>query len=134
MEHAQREAALRAGDLVVIELHRIDGPAAKFVVLRIRTEDRTQQNASVTSLGVSFHRFDTCEDSARQRLCAVMSDHITKILRAISTCPSVPTSGKPRDEGYPHSGGVKGRGQECPGHTEPALHEPAVTLGCTCFF
>ena len=55
MEHAQREAALRAGDLVVIELHRIDGPAAEFVVLRIRPEDRTQQDASATSLYVSFH-------------------------------------------------------------------------------
>src|SRR5208282_4448307 len=57
MEHAQREAALGARDLVVIELHRIDGAAAKFVVLRIRPEDRTQQYASVTTLGVSFHLF-----------------------------------------------------------------------------
>jgi hypothetical protein len=55
MEHAQREAALRAGDLVVIELHGIDGPAAEFVVLRIGPEDRTQQDASATSLWVSFH-------------------------------------------------------------------------------
>jgi len=55
MEHAQREAALRARDLVVIELHRIDGSAAKFVVLSIRPEDRTKQNASLTRLGVSFY-------------------------------------------------------------------------------
>src|SRR5271167_4371388 len=55
MEHAQREAALGASDLVVIELHGVDGAAAKFVVLRIRSEHRTQQDASVTSLGVSFH-------------------------------------------------------------------------------
>ena len=54
MEHAQREAALRARDLVVIELHRIDGAAAEFVVLRVRAEDRTQQNAGAGSLGMCF--------------------------------------------------------------------------------
>ena len=47
MEHAQREAALGARDLIVIKLHRIDGAAAEFVVLRVRSEDRTQKNASV---------------------------------------------------------------------------------------
>ena len=57
MKHAQRETALRARDLIVIKLHRIDGTAAKFVVLRIRPEDRTQKNASVTSFCMSFHRF-----------------------------------------------------------------------------
>ncbi len=56
MKHAQREAALRAGDLIVVELHGIDGAAAKFVVLRVRPEDRTQQDASATSLWVNFHR------------------------------------------------------------------------------
>jgi hypothetical protein len=55
MEHAQQEAALRAGDLVVIELHGINGPAAKFVVLRIGAEDRAQQDASATFLWVNFH-------------------------------------------------------------------------------
>lgn len=52
MKQAQRVAALRARDRVVIKLHRIDGAAAKFVVLRVRSEDRTQQNAGLRSLGV----------------------------------------------------------------------------------
>ena len=56
MKHAQRKAALRARDLVVVQLHGIDGPAAKFVVLRVRPEYRTQQNAGATSLGMCFHK------------------------------------------------------------------------------
>src|SRR3989442_7602318 len=56
MEHAQREAALHAGDLIVIELHGIDGPAVEFVVLRVRPEDRAQQDASVTFLWMNTHR------------------------------------------------------------------------------
>ncbi len=50
MKHAQREAALGARDLIVIKLHRIDGAAAEFVVLRVRAEDGAQQNAGVWSL------------------------------------------------------------------------------------
>jgi len=37
--------------LIVIELHRIDGAAAKFVVLGVRPEDRTQKNASAIPFG-----------------------------------------------------------------------------------
>ena len=50
MEHAQRKAALLARDLVVIQLHGIDGAAAEFVILRIRSEDRTQQARAPASL------------------------------------------------------------------------------------
>jgi hypothetical protein len=35
VKHAQREAILLARNLVVVELHRIDGTAAKFIVLRV---------------------------------------------------------------------------------------------------
>ena len=44
VEAAQREGALRLGHLVVIQLHRIDGAAAEFIVLRVGTEDRRQQD------------------------------------------------------------------------------------------
>ena len=52
MEHAQREAALLAGDLVVIKLHRIDGAAAEFVVLRVRTENGGEKNSGLFSFGM----------------------------------------------------------------------------------
>ncbi len=61
MEHAQRKAALRACDLIVIELHRIDGAAAELIVSRVRAEDRTQQDAGVCSLGMSFNGAGTCD-------------------------------------------------------------------------
>jgi hypothetical protein len=48
------ETALRARDLVVIELHRVDGAAAEFIVLRVRSEDRTQENSGAGSLGMCF--------------------------------------------------------------------------------
>lgn len=72
MEHAQREAALRAGNLVVIELHGIDGSASKFVILRIGPEDRTQQDARSTSLGVSFHTTPVCRVPSAE-LCELQS-------------------------------------------------------------
>ena len=52
VKHAQRETALRARDLVVIQLHRIDGAAAELVVARIGPEDRTQQNAGLGTFGM----------------------------------------------------------------------------------
>jgi len=55
MEHAQRKAALRACDLIVIELHRIDGAAAELVVSRVRAENRTQPDAGLRSFGMSFN-------------------------------------------------------------------------------
>src|ERR1039457_3348622 len=39
VKHAQRERALDACDLVVVELHRVDGAATVFVVLCVRAED-----------------------------------------------------------------------------------------------
>jgi hypothetical protein len=59
MEHAQRKAALCACDLIVIKLHRIDGAAAKFIVSGVRAEDRTQQDAGLRSLGMSFNAAGT---------------------------------------------------------------------------
>src|SRR5579859_4279512 len=82
MEHAQREATLRARDLVVIELHGIDGAAAKFVVLRIRSEDRTQQNASAISFWMNIHMFLGSSVLGGRFLRGDVG-HITKILHAI---------------------------------------------------
>ena len=56
MEHSQGKAALSSRDLVVIKLHRVDGAAAELVVLRVRAEDRTQQNAGLSSLWMLFNR------------------------------------------------------------------------------
>jgi hypothetical protein len=54
MKHAEGKAALRPRDLIVIKLHRIDGTAAELVILRIRSKDRTQQNARLGSSGMLF--------------------------------------------------------------------------------
>ena len=52
VKHAQREWALRPGHLVVIKLHRIDGAATEFIVLRVRAKHGGKQNAGCGSLGV----------------------------------------------------------------------------------
>ena len=55
MEETRRKCALHARHLVVIKLHRIDGTAAKLVVLRVRTEHGTQEDAGVRAFGMGFH-------------------------------------------------------------------------------
>src|SRR3954469_19634581 len=60
MEHAQREAALRPCDLIVVKLHRIDGAAAELVVSRVWAEDGTQQEAGLRSLGMFFNAAGIC--------------------------------------------------------------------------
>jgi hypothetical protein len=55
MEHAQRKAALSAGNLVVVELHGIDGAAAIFVILCVRAENGTQQNSRLRPLWMGLN-------------------------------------------------------------------------------
>ncbi len=50
VEHAQRERALLARHLVVVQLHRIDLPAAERIVLGIRTENGAEQNTGARAL------------------------------------------------------------------------------------
>ena len=45
---------LRARDLVVIKLHGVDGAAAEFIVLRVGSEDRTQQHTRRNTLSADF--------------------------------------------------------------------------------
>ena len=52
VEHAQRVRTLFAGDLVMVQLHRIDAAATELVILRIWTEDTGEQNTSLTALGM----------------------------------------------------------------------------------
>ena len=47
--HPQRERPLRARHLVVIQLERVDRPAAELVVSREGTEDRRQQHVRTRS-------------------------------------------------------------------------------------
>lgn len=61
MKHAQRKATLCARDLVVIKLHGINGAAAELVVLRVRAEDRAQQNAGLLALWVLLNGAGTVE-------------------------------------------------------------------------
>ena len=49
METAQRERALPARDLIMIELHRIDGAASVSVILRIRAEDGGKEDSGLAS-------------------------------------------------------------------------------------
>ena len=55
VEHAQRKAALLAGDLVVIKLHGIDGAAAEFVVLRVGSENRSEKNSCSNAFGMNSY-------------------------------------------------------------------------------
>ena len=50
VEHAQRERALLARHLVVVELHRVDRPAAELVVLGVGTEHGREQDARAGAL------------------------------------------------------------------------------------
>src|SRR5271166_811756 len=52
VKHAQRKAALLTGDLVVIQLHRIDGATAEFVVLCVGAKNRCKKYSCLSSLGV----------------------------------------------------------------------------------
>ena len=52
VEHAQRVRSLFAGDLVMVQLHRIDAAATELVILRIWTEDTGEQNTSLAALGM----------------------------------------------------------------------------------
>ena len=44
VEHPQRERALLAGHLVLVQLHRVDRPAAELVVLRVGPEYRGEED------------------------------------------------------------------------------------------
>ena len=55
MEHAQGERSLLARHLVVVQLHRVDLPAAEFIVLSVRAKDGAKQNASASAFGMSGH-------------------------------------------------------------------------------
>ena len=53
MEHPQRKRPLHPGHLVVVQLHRVDRPAAVLVVLGVRAEDARQQHLGATPQGMS---------------------------------------------------------------------------------
>ena len=55
MEHAQREGALRAGYLIVVQLHGVDGAAAEAVVLRVGAEDGGEQDTGASAFGMCGH-------------------------------------------------------------------------------
>jgi len=55
MEHAERERALRARHLVVVEFDRIYRAAAEFVVLGKGLEDGCEQNACAGAFGVRMY-------------------------------------------------------------------------------
>ena len=58
VEHPQGEAALHPGDLVVVELHGIDRPAAIRIILRIGAEDAGEQYSGLGSQGMAWMRLD----------------------------------------------------------------------------
>ena len=55
VKHPQREAALHARYLIVVELHRVDGAAAEFVILREWAEDRGKEDFGLRPFWVSWH-------------------------------------------------------------------------------
>ena len=59
VKHAQRKAALGARDLVVIELHGVDGAAAELVILRVGTKYRRQQDARALALWMGGELFSS---------------------------------------------------------------------------
>ena len=56
VEAAQRERALAARHLVVIQLHRVDGAAAVSVILCVRAEDGGEQDPGLASFGMSLNQ------------------------------------------------------------------------------
>src|SRR5271165_4664403 len=89
MKHAEREAALRARYLVVIELHGIDGAAAEFVIARVRTENRAQEHACLSSFRMRSNQVkglcnhDSIVGAGAQYFCDVgrISDEMTELLQ-----------------------------------------------------
>ena len=55
VKHPRRKAALRSRNLIVEQLHRIDGPASEFVILRVGAKDRAEQHARRNTLSGNFH-------------------------------------------------------------------------------
>ena len=52
VEHAERERPLHPRHLVVVQLHRVEGSTAVFVVLRIRAADAGQQDPGFSAPGM----------------------------------------------------------------------------------
>ena len=63
VKHAQGEWTLLASDLVVIQLHGVDGAAAEPVVLRVGAENGGQQDAGLGTFGMGGH-FRSLETSS----------------------------------------------------------------------
>src|SRR6185437_12679423 len=55
VEHTQGERALLTRDLVVVELHRIDGAAAEFIILGVGAKNGGQKNSRLRALGMRLH-------------------------------------------------------------------------------
>ena len=54
VEHAQGERALRARDLVVVQLHRVDASAAERIVLGVGPKDTGQQHPCLVAQGMRW--------------------------------------------------------------------------------
>ena len=82
MEHSQGESALSASHLIMVQLHGIDGAAAKFVVLRIRpkngaqkhTRTRTSRMGHATTRKLRIHRQEI-KFSTRAPISFVTGEH-----------------------------------------------------------
>src|SRR5581483_6592277 len=55
VEHPERKCPLSARHLVVIQLHGIDRPAAKLIILRVGAENRGQQDTGGGALRMHRH-------------------------------------------------------------------------------
>ena len=96
MEHPQRERALRARHLIMVELHRVHSPAAVFVVLAVGPEDARQQNSCVRSgrmRGVRL-RMGGCDldrawrSQVRDSEFAFAFSVTVGIIRVVALCPT----------------------------------------------
>ena len=71
MKPPHGEGSLRFGHLVVVELHRIDGAAAEFVVLRVWAEHGRKQDTSLDALGMRILHF--LEAGRKKKRCLKVS-------------------------------------------------------------
>jgi hypothetical protein len=73
VEHRARRRNILLDDLVVVKLHGIDGATAKFVVLRVGTENRSKKHACAAALRMNLHFGHTPDDcdGSRLRRCGV---------------------------------------------------------------
>ena len=57
MKHPERESPLDAGDLILVQFHRVDLAASVLVIPGVGSEDAREQDAGAASEGMDWLNF-----------------------------------------------------------------------------